>query len=141
MPKTILHPNDCTKHAESAFEVASVLSQCYTCQLILLYVKAPQETVMGEFGTPPPEDEPTDAEYLQKLRQMAAAVDGLKAECLVVDGEPVEEILRVAKETKSDLIVLGSHAHTWFGRLMTGDVVEKVANKAKCPVLTVRSPS
>jgi universal stress protein A len=139
-PKTILHPNDCTKHAEDAFHLASALSQQYGARLILLYVKEPQETVVGEFGSIPPEPEPTDDQYLQSLQQMAASNASLKAECLVVEGIPVNEILRVAQEVKCDLIVLGSHAHSWLGRLMTGDVVEKVANKASCHVVTVRSP-
>jgi universal stress protein A len=140
-PKTILHPNDCTKHAENAFHVASALAKFYDASLILLYVKAPQETVAGEFGTVPPEPEPTDDEFLEQLQQLAASDTGLKAECLVAEGIPVDEILDVAQEAKCDLIVLGSHAHSWFGRLMTGDIAEKVANKASCPVVTVRDPA
>jgi nucleotide-binding universal stress UspA family protein len=52
----------------------------------------------------------------------------------------VDEILRVAGESKCDLIVLGGHAHSWLRQLLAGDVVEQVIHKAKCPVLTVRSP-
>jgi len=139
-PKTILHPNDCSKHAENAFHVASALAKFYGARLILLYVKEPQETVAGEFGTVPPEPEPTDDEYLEQLQQLAASDTALKAECLVAEGIPVNEILEAAREAKCDLIVLGSHAHSWFGRLMTSDIAEKVANKASCPVVTVRDP-
>ena len=139
-PKTILHPNDCSKHAENALHVASALAKFYDARLILLYVKVRQETVAGEFGTIPPEPEPTADEFLEELQELASDT-GLKAECVVVEGTPVTEILRVAKEGKCDLIVLGSHAHSWFGRLMTGDIAEEVANKASCPVVTVREPA
>jgi nucleotide-binding universal stress UspA family protein len=137
---TILHPNDCSEHSKTALHLASALARDYGARLVLLYVKAPQEAVVGEFGTPPPEEEPSDEEYLQKLKQLVTADSRLTAECVVAEGRPVDEILRVARESKCDLIVLGGHAHSWLGRLLAGDVIEQVMHKTKCPVLTVRSP-
>jgi nucleotide-binding universal stress UspA family protein len=137
---TILHPNDCSEHSKTALHLASALARDSGARLVLLYVKPPQETVIGEFGVPPPEEEPSDEAYLQKLKQLVTADARLTAECVVAEGRPVDEILRVAGESKCDLIVLGGHAHSWLGRLLAGDVVEQVIHKAKCPVLTVRSP-
>jgi nucleotide-binding universal stress UspA family protein len=139
--RTILHPNDLTSHAEHALQVASAVARDAGARLLLLYVKAPQETVMGEFGSPPPEPEPTEEDDLQRLQNLAASDARLSAECLVTEGNPVDEILRVAGERQCDLIVLGGHAHSWLGRLLAADVVEHVARKARCPVVTVRSPS
>jgi nucleotide-binding universal stress UspA family protein len=109
-------------------------------RVILLYVKPPQETVIGEFGSMPPEPEPTAEANLRALQSLAPADAKVKAECLVVEGNPVDQILRVAQEYKCDLIVLGYHPHSWLGRLLTVDVVDKVSHKAQCPVVTVRSP-
>jgi len=139
--RTILHPNDLSKHAEDALHLASTLARACNARLVLLYVKPPQETVMGEFGSMPPEPEASDQDYLQRLQKLAAADTTVNADCLVVEGRPVDEILRVAQDRKCDLLVLGGHPHSWLGRLWTVDVVEKVIHTARCPVVTVRSPS
>jgi universal stress protein A len=138
--RTILHPNDCSEHSKTALHLASALARDYGARLVLLYVKAPQETVVGEFGTPPPEEEPSDEDYLQQLEKLVPADARLTAECVVAEGRPADEIVRVAKETKGDLIVLGGHKHSWLGRLFAGDVAEQVIRRAGCPVVTVRSP-
>ena len=138
--RTILHPNDLSKHCQSALQLAMAVARDYQARLILLYVKAPQETVMGEFGSLPPEPEPTEDEDLRALQDLVGAEANVKTECMVVEGNPFEEILRVAGENKCDLIVLGYHPQSWYGRLLTVDVVEKVTHQAKCSVVTVRSP-
>jgi nucleotide-binding universal stress UspA family protein len=138
--RTILHPNDLTKHCENALHLATAVARDCGARLILMYVKAPQETVVGEFGTMPPEPEPTEDENLRALKNLVTADAKVKAEYLVVAGNPVDLILRAAAENKCDLIVLGYHPHSWLGRLLTVDVVDKVTHKALCPVVTVRSP-
>jgi universal stress protein A len=138
--KTILHPNDCSEHSKTALHHASALAKDSGARLVLLYVKAPQETVIGEFGTPPPEEEPTDEAYLKMLGTLVPADARFTVECVVAEGRPTDEILRVAKEMKVDLIVLGGHKHSWLGRLLAGDVAEEVIRGAGCPVVTVRSP-
>src|SRR5262249_7953655 len=56
-----------------------------------------------------------------------------------VEGDPGREILRAARETGADLIVMGTHGRTGLTRLLTGSVAEKVLRKAPCPVLTVKT--
>jgi universal stress protein A len=137
--RTILHANDLSKHCENALHLAVAVARDSGARLILLYVKPSQETVIGEFGSMPPEPEPTDDANLRALKGLVTDAK-VKAECLVVDGQPVDQILRVAQEFKCDLIVLGYHPHSWLGRLLNVDVVDKVTHKAQCPVVTVRSP-
>jgi nucleotide-binding universal stress UspA family protein len=57
-----------------------------------------------------------------------------------VDGDAALEILRLAKESKCDLIVLGTHGRTGLSRLVVGSVAEQILRNATCPVLTVKSP-
>ena len=57
---------------------------------------------------------------------------------LVVCGKPHREILRLAEERRSDLIVLGVHGRNVVDRLLFGSTVEPVVRQAHCPVLTVR---
>ena len=58
----------------------------------------------------------------------------------VHEGDPATQIVRVAQETRCDLIVLGTHGRTGLGRLLMGSVAEQVLRKAPCPVLTVKTP-
>ena len=55
----------------------------------------------------------------------------------VVTGDPATEIVRLAKEEKSDLIVLPTHGRTGFSHVFFGSVAEKVVRHAECPVLTL----
>jgi len=57
-----------------------------------------------------------------------------------VEGDVATEILRLAQETGSDLIVMGTHGRTGLARLLMGSVAEQVVRKAPCPVLTVKTP-
>jgi nucleotide-binding universal stress UspA family protein len=54
-------------------------------------------------------------------------------------GDPVEEILRFAEETKSDLIVMGAKRRAGLSGHVPGTKAYKVVTRAHCPVLTVRS--
>lgn len=57
-----------------------------------------------------------------------------------VDGHPLVQILRHAKEHEIDLIVIGTHGRTGLAHLFLGSVAENVVRKAPCPVLTVHNP-
>ena len=54
-------------------------------------------------------------------------------------GDPAAMILQYAKETEADLIVMGAKARGGLAAHMPGTTAYKVASKAHCPVLTVRS--
>jgi nucleotide-binding universal stress UspA family protein len=58
-------------------------------------------------------------------------------ECIVEFGGVPERILRLAKRTKADLIVLGTRrGGSYFAHLMQG-VVGRVLAEANCPVMTI----
>jgi len=52
-------------------------------------------------------------------------------------GTPAREIVRVAEETGSDLIVIGSHGRHGL-QLLLGSTANGVLHQAKCDVLAVR---
>lgn len=54
-------------------------------------------------------------------------------------GEPAAEILHCAEDTRADLIVMGAKARSGLAGHVPGTVAYRVASKAHCPVLTVRS--
>lgn len=61
--------------------------------------------------------------------------------CVVRQGVPSEEILKVAKEIGSDLIVLGvrpAEGHLGLATHVMRPTAHKIVSQAMCPVLTVR---
>ncbi len=54
-------------------------------------------------------------------------------------GDPGSQISEIAKKRKAGLIVISSHGHTGFSRLLLGSVTERVVRLAHCPVLVLRS--
>jgi universal stress protein A len=53
-------------------------------------------------------------------------------------GNPVNEILRFCGELKVDLLVIATHDHSGFERLLLGSIAETLMRKAPCTVTVVR---
>ena len=53
-------------------------------------------------------------------------------------GRPAELIVDIAAEWNADLIVVGSHGHGFWGRMLLGSVSDAVVHHAPCSVLVVR---
>jgi nucleotide-binding universal stress UspA family protein len=63
----------------------------------------------------------------------------VESQKLIKAGHPVEEIIKVAKSSKADLIVLGSHGKSALKAALLGSVAIGVMHaEAKIPVLVVR---
>ncbi len=61
-----------------------------------------------------------------------------QTETLSLTGSPAREIIRLAKERDTDLIVIGSCGRTESKRFALGSVSQKIANEAICSVRIVR---
>ncbi len=75
--------------------------------------------------------------------QVNNAIAGLKEKGLdiigiVRKGDIADEILKMGKEMKCDLIVVGHKGVSKVGKFMLGSVAEKVVRYASRPVLVVR---
>jgi len=81
------------------------------------------------------------AERVERLTARIAeslAEAGLKAEPVVLHGDPRSVIVDEAKEWDADLIVVGSHGYTGLMRLLLGSVAQSVVGHAPCSVEVVR---
>jgi nucleotide-binding universal stress UspA family protein len=59
---------------------------------------------------------------------------------VVASNAPAMTIVNYAKETGTDLIVMGTHGRGPMAHLFMGSVAERVVRLAGCPVLVVRHP-
>jgi nucleotide-binding universal stress UspA family protein len=89
---------------------------------------------------------PSHSELRQKEGREAVARttaqlvrDGLAVEGVALPGEADEVIIKLAEEKGADLIVVGTHGRTGFGKALLGSVSERVMGKAKCAVLVVKA--
>lgn len=82
------------------------------------------------------------AEQDRRERLTAAIPESVRAYCVVetvlATGKPYREILRVAAEQHSDLIVIGIHGRGAADLLFFGSTAQHVVRQATCPVLTLR---
>lgn len=61
-----------------------------------------------------------------------------RAEVIVAEGHPAEQILQLVHDRQVDLVVLGTHGAGLMERLFIGSTSDKVLNYAPCSVLLVR---
>lgn len=55
-----------------------------------------------------------------------------------VVGAAGEEIVRLARKRKADMIVMGTHGHGVIGRALLGSVAQRVVTDSEVPVLLVK---
>lgn len=143
--RRILHASDFSPASRPAFRRALDLARANRARLTLVHVYSPVIPMMGE-GYAPAQvydkwfaDVRADAE--RRLGRLVAQAKkrGVRAKGLVLEGIPHERIVRAARSTRADLIVLGTHGRTGLGRLFLGSVAARVVTLAPCPVLTVRA--
>jgi len=76
-------------------------------------------------------------ECLEDFAREQPASD-IKPDLLVRSGDPAEVIVNLANELQVDIIVMATHGHKGFTRLLLGSVAERVLREARQPVLTLR---
>lgn len=137
--RIIVYPTDFSEPSKYAFGLACALARDYGARLIVLHVAVPPDIVYGE-GVIVPLPTGCEQDLLAKVRELRPHNRQVLVEYQLTGGDPAEEIVRVARESEAELIVMGTHGRTGLGRLLLGSVAEEVMRKADCPVLTVRTP-
>lgn len=144
--KKILVPTDFSEFGEQALLYGCELAKKFDAELHLLNVVQdavamfPEPNMMGTSMN----DLVADMQNLahKQLEEMPdlPGTEDLKVVREVRVGPAFLEILRYAKKSDIDLIVIGTHGRTGIKHMLLGSVAEKVVRKAPCPVLTVSHP-
>lgn len=140
--KKVLWPTDFSSSAEKALPFVTDLTQKYGAEIHVLYVIediAHHEAWYGEF----------DKSHIDKLMEWAdkSARKRLDQVCEkylnscplyikhVAVGDPAQEILKLIRKEKVDLVVMASHGAQ--GNFRFGSVTEKVLKNSPVPVTTI----
>ena len=79
-----------------------------------------------------------DRAYLEQVRARFADL-GIPARAVLLAGEPVDGIVRLAHEANVDLIAMSTHGHRFLGDLIYGSTASRVRHTVRIPVLLLRA--
>jgi len=141
-PKTFLVPTDFSAGARQAAYQAIGLAEILRARIIFLYVVDLYPFYSSAYGDETfaiiPELKPEEIESEWDSFLSALPLGNTAWEKRVKEGITGSTIIRQAKTTNTDLIVMGTHGRTGLNHMLLGSVTERVVNGAPCPVLTMR---
>jgi nucleotide-binding universal stress UspA family protein len=136
--KKILVPVDGSTYSEKALKRACDLVEVFDSKIILIYVveKSIPINLLDR------------KEYLELLRKFGTKTldkantllskKGISAKLLLKEGNIVNEIEKVAKKEKCDLIIVGNKGLGSVTRFLLGSVSNKISQSSSCSVLIVK---
>ena len=136
----ILLAVDFTPVTDTVTRQAMELCQVFKARLSLVHVVEFTQMDLSNDLVLPQElefDQELMKQSKQRLEELAVRLGVDKSECFVSQGSTRREILRLAKELNTDLIVIGSHGREGIQRLL-GSTANAVLHGAPCDVLAVR---
>jgi nucleotide-binding universal stress UspA family protein len=138
--KDILVAVDGSKPSQAALTLACDLAKQLGATLHVRYVLATHPQLSGRHVTWLPEVETEKRREAAEISQAAyefAKRHGVNADARVIDGEPVDDLLRAADELGVDTIVIGNRGQSAFSTLLMGSVAQGVTERSTLPVLVV----
>ena len=145
--KRILCPVDFSDSSLHALKYAISMAQEADGQLTVLYVEAHElenaadvEDIVSDAGMTIGSFVKQREEALRRRLQevVATAPEFCTVESLMTHGKPWREVLRIAAERQSDLIVMGVQGRGAADLLFFGSTAQHVVREASCPVMTLR---
>jgi universal stress protein A len=148
MVSKILVPTDGSKTGRKAVRYAVDLAKQLNASVIILSVIDNRSFIaqtVPAVDTPTHVIEPIEDYLREAAKGYAGEIEklsdesGVKSETVITTGHPVGEIVKEAKKSKVDLIVIGSHGRSALAAAVLGSVAYGVIhNETKFPVLVVR---
>jgi nucleotide-binding universal stress UspA family protein len=146
--KRILCPVDFSDSSLHALTYAKSMAQEADGQLTVLHVVSHEFENTADLAITVYDAGVTIGDSLKEreeaLRQslqeaVAGATEFCNVESMITHGRPWREVLRIASERQSDLIVMGVQGRGAADLLFFGSTTQHVVREALCPVLTLRS--
>jgi nucleotide-binding universal stress UspA family protein len=148
MISKILVPTDGSKTAQKAGTYAVGLAKQLHASIIVLSVI--DKRLLASRTVPVGRSQPGVAESIDDYLREAAETyageikelcgkTGVQSKTVIKTGHPVEEIVKEAEKSKTDLIIMGSHGQSALVAATLGSVTYGVIHKdTKIPILVVK---
>lgn len=144
--RKILFATDFSTCSARAKELATEFKNTFGCHLDVVHVYDPSALVMPvPYNSLPGVDQWVDNHFDIFRKQGREALEALGAElgdgcsAVFLEGQPGPTLVEYAKAQSIDLMVIGTHGHRGFQRLLMGSVAEYLMHHAPCPVLVAKS--
>jgi nucleotide-binding universal stress UspA family protein len=139
--KHILVPTDFSALSSAAIELAINMATQFDAELTLLHVwEIPvypyMELMMSSAELTTAMEKAATECLATKLKEVQSRLPRAKSRLEM--GLPWQQIVEVIKESKADLVVMGTHGRRGFAHALMGSVAEKLVRLSPVPVLTVR---
>ncbi len=153
MFKKILFATSATKASDHAARVAFNIAKSYNCHLDIFHVLGVPSRGFSQVVVDVKTKERVDVddEYMAWVKEEVSTYyskyldDSMKYSINVTVGLPAREILRQAKDTSPDLILLGGSTgdeeESVYKKNSASTTLQKIAKSARCPVLVVNRPA
>lgn len=139
--KKILVPIDFSEASLKALRYAVPFAEQFGATVSLVHVVEPASYPVDLPAVSPaalavaPQDEARKKLFTLSYREIEELVP---VDVHVPSGKPAEEIVNLAKDLETDLIVISTNGYQGLKHLVMGSTAEKVVRAAPCPVLVVR---
>jgi nucleotide-binding universal stress UspA family protein len=136
--KRILVPLDGSKYSEKALQRACEIVNVFNSKLIVLYVvekslpfnlldRKEYLDILRKFGN----------NTLEKSNKLLSK-KGISAKILLREGNIINEIEKIVKKEKCDLVIVGNKGLGSVTRFLLGSVSNKLAQSSSCSLLIVK---
>ena len=142
--RNVLYATDLSDSAEVGLKFSLELARGAGAHLTVLHVLATEMIYWGAEGGYLTKELETLREDAFKRLQLSIPeqwCEGVKVNPLMTEGDAYREILRVADEESSDLIVLNLQGRSLVERALLGSTAERVIRSAHVPVLSIPVPA
>ena len=156
--KKILYTTDLSKNARFAFGYAASLANRYGAKITIFHVLedvpiGSKGLVISVIGDDRWQDlkKRNEEEVLDTIKMrlkkfcedMGAKLENcpfIVDDILVKIGQPVQEILDLAKSSNFDIVIMGTHGQGMLADAMMGSTARRVVRRSEIPVLVIRLP-
>lgn len=142
--ENILVPLDGSEQSKKALEIAAEIAKKFNGKLMLVHVLSLTPRICGVADFPPGAAEEysnTLAEYGKRILsegRIKAEKLGVVVDTLLKEGFPVQEIMKMSRNEKFGLIVMGTRGLGEMKGMLMGSVSQAVSHRAASPVLLVK---
>ncbi len=150
----ILYATDLTENSAYAFGYAINSAEKHNAQIHILHVLEQLPPQLGGYISPSKLATIREESRKESLKEIKKRLEEFcqkelrdKPECLnrvasvqVVEGFPAGTILDKVKESKADMIIMGTHGKGWLAHAFLGSVAESILQRIKIPVFTIPLP-
>lgn len=136
--RPIIVPIDFSDCSMNAFMHALSIAKRSELDLVLVWVKKPEETQVPFLEGAGDPVKAVEAEFKKLIAKYQPELPASKIEYRIKKGKVNKEIVQEAYDSAAFLIVVGTHGISGFEEFWIGSNAQKLVSEAPCPVITIR---